>query len=188
MDIRKINTLIADNYKSNTHPASTLSDAAEHLAEKFLICNLDYSQAYHCLQMADQQSVQMLVFNFDSRPFDYKRLAQGLSRSVSAFTRIIREYLDPVVKADPCAQNVDDFGIAANSVTDLIRNSRAVFQCIRQAGVKLTLEKNHFEVRKVEFLGRTISLEGVSQNYKFPQNFLIPQIKRGFPALPGYRE
>ena len=110
--------------------------------------------------MADQRSVEMLAFNLASRTFAYKRFAQGLSRSVSAFSSFMREYLDPVVKADQCAQYVDDIGIAANKATDLTRNIRAVFKCIRPAGLKLTIEKCHFGVRQVEFLGRTISPEG----------------------------
>ena len=172
VDLRKINTLIADDYTNNNHPVSTLSDAAQHLAGKSLFCKLDCSQAYHCLQMADQRSVEMLAFNFASRTFAYKRLAQGLSRSVSAFSSFMREYLDPVVKADQCAQYVDDIGIAANNATDLTRNIRAVFQCIRNAGLKLTVEKCHFGVRQVEFLGRAISSEVVSPQAHKIQNFL----------------
>ena len=54
VDLRKINTLTADDYANNNHPVSTLSDAAQHLAGKSLFCKLGCSQAYHCLQMADQ--------------------------------------------------------------------------------------------------------------------------------------
>ena len=103
-DLRKINTLIADDYTNNNHLVSTWSDAAQHLAGKSVFCKLGCSQAYHCLQMADQCSVEMLAFNFASRTFAYRRLAQGLlRRSVSAFSSFMREYLDPVVKADQCA-------------------------------------------------------------------------------------
>ena len=108
-----------------------LSDAPQHLAGKSLFCKLDCSQAYHCLQMADQRSVEMLAFNFAIKTLTYKRLAQGLSRSVSAFSSFMRDYWDPVVKADQCAQYVDDIKIAANNATDLTRNIRAVFKCIR---------------------------------------------------------
>ena len=52
VDLRKINSLIADDNTNNNHPVSTLSDAAQHLAGKSLFCKLDCSQAYHCLQMA----------------------------------------------------------------------------------------------------------------------------------------
>ena len=34
VDLRKINSLIADDYTNNNHPVSTLSDAAQHLAGK----------------------------------------------------------------------------------------------------------------------------------------------------------
>ena len=172
MDLRKINSLIADDYTNNNHPFSTLSDAAQLLVGNSFFCKLDYSQAYHCFHMADQRSVEMLAFSFASRTFAYKRLAQALRRSVSACSSFMREYLDPVVKADQCAQYVDDIGIAANNATDLTRNIRAVFKCIRQAGLKLTIEKCHFGVRQVEFLGRTISPEGISPQARKIQNFL----------------
>ena len=172
VDLRKTNTLIADDYTNNNHKVSTLSDAAQHLAGKSLFCKLDCSQAYHCLQMADQRLVEMLAFKFASRTFAYIRLAQGLSRSMSAFSSFMREYLDPVVKADQVAQYVDDIGVAANNARDLTRNIRAVFKCIRPAELKLTIEKSYFRVRQVEFLGRTISSEGVSPQTHKIQNFL----------------
>ena len=172
MDLRKINSLSADEYSNNNHPVSTLSDAAQQITGKSLFCKLDCSQAYHCLQMADQRSVEMLAFNFASRTFAYKRLAQGISRSVSAFSSFMRENLDPGVKADQCAQYVDDIVISANNDMDLTRNIRAVFQCIHEGGLKLTIEKCQFGVRQFEFLGRTISREGISpQTWKI-QNYL----------------
>ena len=82
VDLKKINTLIVEDYTNKIHPVNTLSDAAQHLAGKSLFCRLDCSQAYHCLQMADQRSVERLAFNLASRTFAYKRLPQGLSRSV----------------------------------------------------------------------------------------------------------
>ena len=47
VDLRKINTLIADDYTNTNHPVSTLSDPAQHLAGKSLFCKLDCSQACH---------------------------------------------------------------------------------------------------------------------------------------------
>ena len=190
VDLRKINSLIADDYTNNNHPVSTMSDAAQHLAGKSLFCKLDCSQPYHCLHMADQRSVEMLAFNFASRTFAYKRLAQGLSRSLSAFPSFMREFLDPVVKADQCAQYVDDIGIAANNATNLTRNIRTTFKCIRQTGLKLTIEKCHFGVIQVEFLGRTISPEGISPQARKIQNLLdklrFPKSKKALQRYLGF--
>ena len=142
--------------------------------------------------MADQRSVEKLAFNIASKCFAYKRLAQGLSRSASAFSSFMREYLDQVVKADHCAQYVDDIGIEANNARDLYRNIQAVFQCIPNAGLKLTIEKCHFRVRQVEFIGRTISPEGVSQQTQKIQNFLnelrFPKIEKSFAVMSGVRQ
>ena len=80
-----MNTLLADDYTEKIQPVSTLPDEAQQWAMKSLFCKLDCSQAYHCLQMADQRSVKMLEFNFASRIFAFKRLGQGLSRSLSSF-------------------------------------------------------------------------------------------------------
>ena len=190
VDLRKINALISDDYINNNHPVSTLSDAAQRLAGKKLFCKLDCSQAYHCLQMADQRSIEMLAFNFASRTFAYKRLAQGLSRALSAFSSFMREYLDKVIKADQCAQYVDDIGIAPNSVTQLIRNIRAVFECIRQAGLKLSIDKCHFGVTEVEFLGRTITPLGIAPQdhkiQKFLANVRFPKSKNRVQRYIGF--
>ena len=105
--------------------------------------------------MADQRSVELLSFNFASGTFAYRRLAQGLSRALSAFSSFLREYLDTVIKADQWAQNVDDIGIAANTTDQLIKNIRAVFKSIRKAGLHLTIEKCHFGGTQVNFLAES---------------------------------
>ena len=187
VDLRKINTLIADDYINNNHLISTLTDAAQHVAGKNSFCKLDCSQAYHCLQMADQQSIELLAFNFASRTFAYRRLAEGHSRSLSALSSFIREYLDPVIKADQCAHYVDDIGIAANTPQQLIKNLRAVFHCRRKAGLKLSMAKYHFGVQEVDFLGRTITNNGVApQKQKIAKFFEKVKFPRSKKALQRY--
>ena len=73
---------------NNIHPVSTLTDATQHTAGKRFFCKLDCSQASHCLQMADQRSIEMLAFNFARRTFAYKRLAEGFSRALSAYSEL----------------------------------------------------------------------------------------------------
>ena len=96
----------------------------------------------------------------------------------------------PVVKAERCAQYVEDIGIAAKNGTDLPRNIGAVFKCIRLAGLKFTMEKCHFGVRQVNFLGRTISSDGVSPQSHKIQNFLrklrFPKSKKALERYLGF--
>ena len=190
VDLRKTNNLITEDYTKNNHPVSTLSDAAQHMAGKKLFCKLDCSQAYHCLQMADYQSIQMLAFNFASKTFAYRRLAQGLSRSLSAFSSFLREYLDRAIKADQCVQYVDDIGIAANDTKQLCINVKTVFECIRNAGLKLSMSKCHFGVKSVNFLGRTITPNGVAPQADKVTDFLsklrFPKSKKALKRYIGF--
>ena len=102
----------------------------------------------------------------------------------------MREYLDKVIKADQCAQYVDDIGIAANSVTQLIRNIRAVFECIRQAGLELSIDKCQFGVTEIEFLGRTITPPGIAPQdhkiQKFLANVRFPKSKKQVQIYIGF--
>ena len=141
--------------------------------------------------MADQRSIEMLAFNFASRTFAYRRLAQGLSRVLSAFSSFMREYLDKVIKADQCAQYVDDIGIAANDAEQLIKNLRATFQCIRHAGLKLTMHKCHFGATEIDFLGRTITPDGVRPQRPRVHNFVekktkFPKSKKALQRYLGF--
>ena len=43
VDLRKIDALTSDNYINNNHPVSTLTDATQNMAGKYLFCKLDCS-------------------------------------------------------------------------------------------------------------------------------------------------
>ena len=182
VDLKKINNLISDDYNNNNHPFSTLTDAPQQMAGKKLFCNFDCSQAYHCLQMADHRSKELLAFNFASRTFAYKRLAQWLSRALSAFSGFMREYLDRGIKADLCDQYVGDIGIAANDADQLVEHLRATFECIREDGLKLTMHKSTFGATEKDFLGRTITPKGKNY-YLLEKKHKIPQVQESLATL-----
>ena len=111
--------------------------------------------------MVDYQSIQMLAFIFASRTFAYRRLVQGLSKSLSAFLSFTRKYLDKAIKAEQCARYFDDIGIAANDTKQLCLNIRTDFECMR-----------HFGVKQVDFLGRKITTDGVAPRANKVKDFL----------------
>ena len=102
----------------------------------------------------------------------------------------MREYLDKVINADQCAQNVDDIGIAANDAKQLIFNLGASFQCNRKAGLKLTMHKCHFGAPETDFLGRTITPARMEPQRPGVQNFLentkFPKLKKALQRYLGF--
>ena len=156
--------------------------------------------------MADQRLVEMLAFNFASRTFAQKRRAQGLSRSVSAYSSFVREYLDPVVKDDHCAQSLYDFCTAANNATDLTGNLWAFSKCISQDNGKLPFWSqtvwipwhNHITTRnftansgksKLSLQTRIPQIEKASQHYLRTENFCWNYIPKMAGKLnPFYKQ
>ena len=63
--------------------------------------------------MADEETIQPLLFNFGRRTFAHKRHAQDFYRTFSASTSLVRENLHPIVKADRYVQYVDEILVAA---------------------------------------------------------------------------
>ena len=85
---------------------------------------------------------------------------------------------------------MDDIGIAANDVDHLMTNLRATFKCIQEAGLKLTMHKCHFGAKEIDFLGRTITPQGVKPQKQNVQNFLektkFPKSKKALQRYLGF--
>ena len=89
--------------------------------------------------MANQRSVEMLAIISASQAFAYGGIAQDLLRFFPTSFMFFREYLKPVIKGDHCAHYVDDIIITAINPQQLVKNLKAVFEYIQNAGLKLTM-------------------------------------------------
>ena len=195
IDLRRINFLLRHDYESHNFPISSMADVGEYLAGKAIFSKLDASNAYHALKLKDDLSKQMLAFNFNGRTYAYQTLAQGLSRSVTAFSSFMRKYLDSCIASGKCFQYVDDIGSATNSQGEMIANLREIFKCIEKAGLRLSMKKCEFGVPKITFLGNTITSQGMAPNKKKVDLFLAKlkmprttkQVKRWIGFLQFFR-
>ena len=72
----------------------------------------------------------------------------------------------------------------------IVQKSRAVFQCLRKAGLKLSMTKCHFGVQKIDFLGRTITTKRVAlQKQKvieFLEKVKFPRSKKALQRHIGF--
>ena len=127
-----------------------MTDATNHYAGKKLFSKLDCSQAYHCVQMADDPSVQLVAFNFASRTFAYNCIAQGLNKSVTGFSSFVKHYLDPCLAANVCTQFIDDIAAGVNNFDKMIPALRIIFDCLRESGSKLSAHKCEFGTTKID--------------------------------------
>ena len=136
INLRRVNHLLRHDYLNSNFPISNMTDATNHFAGKNLFCKLDCSKTYYCVQMADDLSVQLLAFNFPSRTFAYSCLAQGLNKSVTAFSSFVKHYLDPCLSANVCTQFMDDFAAGVINFDETIPALRKIFDYLRELGLK----------------------------------------------------
>ena len=167
-----------------------MHDAINHFAGKRFFTKLDCSQAYHCVQMADETSVQLLAFNFSSRTYAYQRLAMGLSKSVTGISSFIRHYLDGWLAAGLCTKFMDDIGSAVSSFEKLIPALDAIFTAIRRSGLKVVPEKCEIATASMQFLGNVISENGSNpQSEKFTKflaKIRLPRTVKQVKRLIGF--
>ena len=192
IDLRKVNHLLKNYYVNTNFPISNMSDAINYFAGKKLFTKLDCSQAYHCVQMADDVSVQLLAFNFASRTYAYKCLAQGLKKSVNGFSYFIRHYWDSCLASGNCTQIMDDIGNAVTNFEQLVPSLREIFTCIRQSGLKLSPEKGEIETNTMKFLGNNISADVISPEKaritKFFDKYKMPKTTKQVKRLIGFMQ
>ena len=77
-----------------------------------------------------------------------------------------------MVKADRCAQYVDNIGIEAHTPEELITNLELVFQQLVKAGLKLSMGKCVFGQKQIEYLGKTISSTDIAPIEKRVTDYL----------------
>ena len=99
--------------------------------------------------------------------------------------------LDQFIEVDQCAQYVDDIGIAANGADQLIKNLRANFECIREAGLKLTMQKCSFGSTEIAFLWRSIVKKASNLRKKNHQRLgenKLSNFQEGFATISWFRQ
>ena len=192
IDLRKVNHLLKNDFVNTNFPISNMSDAINYFTGEKLFTELDCSQAYHCVQMADDVSVQLLAFNFNSRTYAYQCLAQGLNKTVIGFTSYIRRYLDPCLASRNCTQFMDVIGNAVTNFEQLVPSLREIFICIRQSGLKLSPEKCEIATDTMNFFGNNISADGISPEMakitKFLDKFKMPKTTKQVKRLIGFTQ
>ena len=189
IDLRRVNHLHKNDYSDNNFPISNMTDAVHHFAGKTLFTKLDCSQAYHCVQMADPLSVQLISFNFASRTYAYTRLAQGLNKSVTGFSSFIRSYLDSCLAANLCTQFMDDIGCGVETFEQMIPSLRQLCVYLKKSGLPLTPHKCDFRITSINFLGKTITTQGLKPETEKIEKFLktmkLPATVRQVKRLVG---
>lgn len=142
------------------YPIPRIEDLWTVLAGGDKFTKLDLRDAYQQVVL-DEASREYVTISTHMGLFQYTRLPFGVSPAPAIFQREMENLLRGLPHV---AVYFDNILVTGANDAEHLRNLRAVLSKLQESGLKLKLEKCHFFVPQVEYLGHIIRKEGLSPN------------------------
>ncbi|XP_064464778.1 uncharacterized protein K02A2.6-like [Ornithodoros turicata] len=154
VDLRKPNTAIV----IDSHPLPHMEDIFHHLAGASYFSKLDLSSAYHQMELAEE-SRNLTAFITHEGLFRYKRVCFGLASAAAAFQKMLAMVLKGLKGVMHYLDDILVYG--ATMEEHNLRLDRVLF-ALEAAGLRLNKKKCVFATRELQFLGHSLSPDGLS--------------------------
>ena len=155
IDYRKLNSVT----ERPIFPIPDEGQLFDTLGESKFFSTVDFSQGYYQVGM-DEKDIEKTAFTTKQGHFEFLRMPFGLSGAPATFQRMMHCILKGL-NWKTCLIYLDDVLIFSKTLTEHNTRLREVFECIKNAGLKLSPLKCNFLLKEVSYLGHTISADGV---------------------------
>ncbi|KAG0419483.1 Retrovirus-related Pol polyprotein from transposon 17.6 [Dictyocoela roeselum] len=179
VDYRELNKLTC--YDHYVFPK--ISDIFFKLHGMKIFSKLDLKKGYYQIEM-EESSIKYTAFTVENEKFKWTRMPFGLVDAPKTFQKI----MDSILKT--CENTVaylDDILVFSKNRDDHIKHLKQTLETLNINNVKINLEKSGFFKKSVEFLGHTISGDGISPNTNKATKIMtvLPKNKRGLQRILG---
>uniref|UniRef100_A0A0A9YJ44 RNA-directed DNA polymerase n=1 Tax=Lygus hesperus TaxID=30085 RepID=A0A0A9YJ44_LYGHE len=186
VDYRKLNEkTIEDKY-----PLPQISELLDKLGRCQYFSVIDLKSGFHQIEMSPE-SIEKTAFSTPSYHLEFHRLPFGLRNSPSTFQRLMDNVLRGITN-EFCCVYLDDIIVYSTSLPEHINRLEEIFKRLREANLKIQLDKTEFLRKEIAYLGHVITPNGVKPNpekIKAIQNYPIPTTSKeikSFLGLLGY--
>lgn len=186
IDFRGLNALT----KKDAYPLPRIDDTIDSLAGMVYFTTLDARKGYWQILM-NSNDKEKTAFISQRGLYQFKRMPFGLTNAPVTFQRMMDLVLLGLLY-EICLVYIDDIIIFSRTFDEHINNITTVFDRLREANIKLSVEKCNFCLKEIPFLGHVISSQGCAPNpdkVKAIVNWPAPQHKgelKSFLGLAGY--
>ena len=143
--------------KLDTYPLPKIDDLFSQLADGKRFSKLDLAHAY--LQIAlDDESKQYVVINTHKGLYRYNRLPFGIHSAPAIFQRTMENILRGIPHV---SVYIDDILVTGTTESEHLQTLDKVLTQLHEAGVRLRRDKCAFMLKQVDYLGHSISAEGL---------------------------
>ena len=139
------------------YPLPRIEDLFASLSGGTCFSKLDLSHAYQQIEL-EKESRKYTIINTHKGLFRYNRLPFGIASAPSIFQRV----MDTLLQGIPgvCVY-IDDILVAGSTEEEHLARLSEVLKRLAESGMRLKQEKCSFLLSSVEYLGHTISREGL---------------------------
>ena len=161
IDLRKLNArTVKDSYS-----LPRIEETLDCLRGSKLFTSLDLKSGYWQVEMAEE-SKPLTAFTVGPLGFfECHRMPFGATNAPATFQRLMETCLGDL-QLNWCIIYLDDVVVFSATPKDHLNRLRAVFERLRQAGLKLKPSKCEFFKDSITYLGHVVSAEGVSTDPK----------------------
>lgn len=184
IDYRRLNDITIDD----KYPLPNICDLFDKLGKSNYFTTLDLASGFHQIEMFDTEKT---AFSTQNGHYEFLRMPFGLKTAPATFQRTMDSVLRGL-QGIHCLVYLDDILIYSNGLVEHIKKLRAVFDRLRETNLKVQLDKSEFLRREVQYLGHTLTKDGLRPNndkiqavLKYPMPQTQTEIKR-FLGFVGY--
>ena len=178
-DLRKANeNIICEKYPL---PAidGLLARLGEQIADgkkgdKIYMASFDILQAYRALEIAEGDKAKS-AFSFGSKMYRHNRLGFGYKDAPATFSFLMQKVLKDI---DGAYSFLDDVVIICYGLESFTKILDKLFKTLLNFGILLRPEKCNIGITKLDFLGHTITPEGI----KIQEKKIMAVRKMNFPS------
>ena len=157
VDFRFLNKYLArDNY-----PIPLIEDQLNILYKKKYFSVLDLKDGFYHIRMAED-SIKYTSFVTPLGQFEFIKMPFGLKPAPTRFQRFVNEVLDELIRSGDVVVYIDDFLVATETIEHHLKILKRVFRLLVENKLTLRIDKCKFLFEKIEYLGYSISAEGIS--------------------------
>lgn len=157
VDYRSLNAItVKDRY-----PLPIIDDELSKLAGNSYFSSCDLTQSYHQVPVAPD-SIRKTAFITPDSQYEYLRVPFGLANSPAVFQRLIHKVLAKInIDKDHILAFMDDILIPSTTVPEGIELLNIFLNTLKEANLKLNINKCSFLKTELNYLGHHISNKGV---------------------------
>ncbi len=155
VDFRRLNNIT----KKDAFPLPHIEDNLARLAHSRVFSGIDGAGAFHVVEIAEEDR-EKTAFATPWGSFHFKRMPFGVCNGPATYARLVQLVLNKVPPS-MALPYLDDTIIHAEDIPSHCKALAQVLKAHEDAGLKLQPEKCHFFRDEVDYLGHTISADGV---------------------------